>query len=111
MRGRLARSLAAIGLTIGLSGLGVVGVAPPAGALPDPIWYCTAFRPHGSNDTASDSALTGFGPGYVRFSCVVYHIDPLLGIAIFHCYYVFHNDGVSPSDPADDNIYRINISC
>jgi hypothetical protein len=109
MHRRVTRSLAAIGLSIGLSGLGVVGSAPPAGALPDPIWYCLAFR-NQNNDIVTDSALTGFGPGYVRFSCVVWDPDGPI-VPHFYCYYVFHNDGVNPADPADDNIYRITISC
>jgi hypothetical protein len=109
MHRRVTRSLAAIGLSIGLSGLGVVGSAPPAEALPDPIWYCTAFQLH-SNDTVIDSALTGFGPGYVRFSCVASHPGGPPAPP-FHCYFVFHNDGVNPADPADDNIYRVNIAC
>jgi hypothetical protein len=108
MRGRLARSLAAIGLTLGVFGIGVVGSAPPAGALPPPEFYCGAFKPH-TSDIVSTSALILIGPGFVKFGCVAFH-QPMAGQYVFHCYYVYHEDGFDPADPSDDNIYWVPLS-
>jgi len=105
---RMSKPLAAIGLAVGVLGVGVVGPASPAGALPPPIFYCEAFKPH-TGDVVSTAEIFDFGPGVVTFYCESYH---WVGAARdYHCYFVVHEDGVNPSDPGDDEIYWVPLSC